>query len=76
MVFAMPFRRVHEKRCTVVEPIGGKALGAAGDPMEAALRTLLKEIEAADVPPRILQLAKSLQRRLDETAVKDGHSAS
>lgn len=60
----------------MVEPIGGKAFGADGDPVKAALCALLKEIEATDVPPRILQLAQSLQRRLDEAAVKIGHSAS
>lgn len=59
----------------MVKPIGRKEFNPDGDAVEAAMRALLKEIEAAQAPPRILQLAQDLQRRLDEKAAADGRSA-
>lgn len=44
--------------------------------VEKALKELLNEIRAADVPPSILALAETLQRQLDEAEQQAAHEGN
>lgn len=55
-----------ERGSRVVKPTYKETDPLENGRVEKALKELLNEIRAADVPPSIVALAETLQRRLDE----------